>query len=264
VNNLTRHLRSVLVLATFAVVAPAMAQSTSAVEPSAAPNAPAAITQAAFPQSTPAPAPAVIPPVAPAAAPAAQTPAPVADASVMNSEIRRPQAVEGGAKPSSSSSDALYGFARVAGSLGLVLAAIIGLKVFAGRMLGIKSAGPKSNRGVRVLSRTTIGAKQQLMLLQVGRRLVLVADSGGQMNSVCEITDPDEVAELAAQALGEAPNMPGFNRVLRGRASEFIDDEFEGDEISDPTESRGELEGSRELAGLSDRIKALGKQFSPS
>lgn len=143
----------------------------------------------------------------------APTTAPAADSSVI---VRHAEAAQAAATSSSSSSEpsATSLVTNVGGGgsmlrVGMALAGVVGLililKYGAGTMLGVKAAGPRANKGVRVLSRTTMGPRQQLVLLQVGRKLVLVADSGGTVSTVTEIVDPDEVAELAGQAIGAGP-----------------------------------------------------------
>jgi flagellar biogenesis protein FliO len=145
---------------------------------------------------------------------------------------------------------------RVIGSLAIVLVVIVGLKYLATHVLGMKAAGPGSNRGVRVLSRTVMAPKQQLVLLQVGRKLVLVADCGGRVSTLTEITDPDEVAELAAQASGQALRVERFTSALTRRASEF--DEYE------EQQSGYELTAEPEpgLAELSDRVRTISRRFA--
>src|SRR4029077_6101766 len=56
---------------------------------------------------------------------------------------------------------------------------------------------------VQVLSRSPLTPRQQVVLLKVGRRVLVVADNGSQMNSLCQITDPDEVAGLVGQLRSE-------------------------------------------------------------
>lgn len=194
-----------------------------------------------------------------------------------------------------SSASALYEVGRVVLSLVMVLALIVALKFGASKFLGVRNAVASSNKGVRVLSRTMIQPKQHLLLLQVGRKLVLVADSAGSISTVCEITDPDEVAELSAQAMGKTESGGMFGRLFQRQSSEFQEStllqegetltrfparsRFEDDvDLMDspaepdrpsreqdfyPAASRREAEGeSNELNGLAQRIRALGQQFA--
>jgi flagellar biogenesis protein FliO len=151
---------------------------------------------------------------------------------------------------------------RVVLALGAVIGVILGLKFGAAKIFGIRAMGPGTNKGVRVLSRTMMGPKQQLVLLQVGRRLILVADSAGTVSQVCEISDPDEVAELAAQGTGSAAAAAraSFNRELERRETQYDDEE---DAAAPPLEPAEPAPDSRELAGLTDRIRRLSNQFSP-
>jgi len=87
---------------------------------------------------------------------------------------------------------------RVILSLGLVLGLILVLRWASQKMFG-KQIGGRASRAVQVLSRNPISPKQQLLVVQVGRRLVVVGDSGQQMNALCEITDPEEMAALIGQ-----------------------------------------------------------------
>jgi flagellar biogenesis protein FliO len=92
-----------------------------------------------------------------------------------------------------------FGMARVMMSLGLVIALILGMKFF-----GQKWFLPKSTRSngriVETLSRAIIGPKQQVLLIRVGKRRVLVVgDSGGKLAPLDQITDSDEIAELLGQ-----------------------------------------------------------------
>ena len=53
------------------------------------------------------------------------------------------------------------------------------------------------NDVLEVLGRGTIGAKQPVHLVRLGDRLLLVANNGQSLETLAEITDPDEVTRLA-------------------------------------------------------------------
>lgn len=200
-------------------------------------------------------------------------------------EIRRSRTEGAATQPAGSLNGmvggAVYETLRVVIALGLVLALIVGLKVVAGKVLGIRTGAGGPNRGVRVLSRTVVSPKQQLLLIQAGRRLILVSESAGQLTTLTEFTDPDEVAELSAQALGTAKNVGGgggvagggFGSLLGKRARDY--DDFEDDMIPDSpaavparrTEEDPEdraTTSNPELESLADRIKALNRRLAAS
>ena len=118
-----------------------------------------------------------------------------------------------------------YGFElpRVLMALGLVLGLIFLLRwvmksFFAGGVAGA-AAG---SRAMQVLSRSPLSPRQQLLLVRVGRRLIVVGDSAGQMTALSEITDPDEVAALVGQVRDEKLSAASrtfgglFTRVRKG------------------------------------------------
>lgn len=166
-------------------------------------------------------------------------------------------------------------FARIATALGIVIGLILVMRWLAKRFF-VTPGRNGASRVVQVLSRTPLAPKQQLLMIQVGRRIVVAADSGGQMNSLCEITDPDEVASLVGQMLEErgagSPKSFGslFSKMRRGFDDEPAPEEpaftgrgdreaggAEADEAEDPA-----LSSTRsELRGLMDKVRLLSRQF---
>jgi flagellar biosynthetic protein FliO len=96
------------------------------------------------------------------------------------------------------SDNSLGGYLRTLGALALVVVLIflVGwlLRRFArgGRALG--GRGP-----VEVLSRTAITPRQQLLLVRLGERIVLVGCTPGGFSTLSEITGSDETARLMAE-----------------------------------------------------------------
>ena len=87
---------------------------------------------------------------------------------------------------------------RLVMAMAIVLGLIFLLKGIAGKAFpGLVAA--RNSRAVRVLSRSPLAPKQQLMLVQVGRRVLVIGDSAGTLTSLSSITDPDEVATLIGQ-----------------------------------------------------------------
>ncbi|MFN4242042.1 MAG: FliO/MopB family protein [Tepidisphaerales bacterium] len=170
---------------------------------------------------------------------------------------------------------------RLLAGLGLVVGLILALKYGASKWLGVRGWSAGENRGIRVLSRTLMGPRQQLVLVQVGRKLVLLSDSAGQVTSVTEVTDPDEVAELAAQAMGrsaeaDGPSASGFAQLLglksmalagavsrdgeepepAGLVGRGVRDDGVDDDAS-ATADRAELSAGAHLDELTQRVRGL-------
>ena len=182
------------------------------------------------------------------------------------------------------------GLTRVFSALAIVIALILVLR-WIYRRLSSGIGGHRPSQAVRVLGRNVISPRQQVLVLQVGRRVVVVGDSGQQMNPLCEITDAAEVAELVAQLRVErAEPLARKFSTLFGRADAKYDappppmfrpgalagDESDGgDEGEEPEYPRALPPGAgedanvvaatrEELDGLIDRVRGLSNQFRRS
>lgn len=151
---------------------------------------------------------------------------------------------------------------RVIMALGVVLGLIFGLR-WIGKRYFPNLAGGRAAGVVRVLSRSSITPRQQVLLVQVGKRVLVVADNGTQMNSLANISDSDEVAALLGQlnAKSESPAEP-FDEKL-GAAESTYDAPANRFEETVPDESV-ETPASDEINGLMEKVRALAKQLGRS
>lgn len=158
-------------------------------------------------------------------------------------------------------------YPRVLAALGIVIGLIFVMRWF-GRLFFPAATGRGKSRAVEVLSRSPLSPKQQVMLLRVGQRLLVVGDSGSQMNPLCEITDPDEVAALVGQLRDEKMQIPkrAFG-TLFGRSRQAFEAEEPApnaghNELREPEENDAPVASAREeLSGLRDRVRLLAEQF---
>ena len=106
------------------------------------------------------------------------------------------------------------------GALAIVLAIMAaGYWLIRRWMPGTRSA---ESGVLRVVARTAITPKHSATLIQMGPRFVLVGVSPDRVETLCEITDPDEVAELTARVgSGAFAQTRAFDRVLAGEAAGF-------------------------------------------
>ncbi len=85
---------------------------------------------------------------------------------------------------------------------------------------------------IEVVARTGLSSKQQLVLVKVGRRLVLLGVSAERINPLSEVVDPDEVAALMGTAAGDRPSSmrrafaDSFEREARTYAEPSADDQL--------------------------------------
>jgi flagellar biogenesis protein FliO len=162
-------------------------------------------------------------------------------------------------------------YPRVLAALGIVIALILVLRWF-GKYVFPTAQSRGSNRAVEVLSRSPLSPKQQIMLIRVGRRLVVVGDSGAQMNPLCEISDPDEVAALVGQLRDEktSPTTRAFGAMFgksRGqfdRSAEDLPAEEQPAPLTEADEDQPVTSAREELNGLRDRVRMLAQQFKDS
>src|SRR4030095_4081859 len=113
-------------------------------------------------------------------------------------------------------------FQRVLLALGIVMGAIFVARWGFKEMSPVPAAA-RNSQAIRILSRNVIGPKQQLMLVQIGKRLVLVGNSSDSMNALAQIVDDDEVAALLGQLQSETStsSVSAFPSLFRKAGNEF-------------------------------------------
>jgi flagellar protein FliO/FliZ len=142
---------------------------------------------------------------------------------------------------------------HVAFSLAAVLTLIVILYFISRRILpgGAFAGSSSTSRAVQILARTPLGPKHRILLVQVGRRILVIAESPGQpLSTLCQITDPDEAAALIGQLGGDQ----------RGAMTAFLE------KASNPTPQQSpdssELATTRqELDGLLQQVRTMAQQI---
>lgn len=68
---------------------------------------------------------------------------------------------------------------------------------------------------LRIVGRASLSTKHTIALVQLGRRFVMVGVAGDRVAALCEVSDPDEVAELVARIDTSGKHaVPGFDHLL--------------------------------------------------
>jgi len=107
------------------------------------------------------------------------------------------------------------------GALTIVVVAIAVVFLLARRWL--PGARMTDSTVMRVVARSSISPRQQLTLVRVGRRLVMLGVSAERVDRLCEITDEAEVAELDARTGSASRFRAGpFTEHLRSASQQFI------------------------------------------
>ena len=85
---------------------------------------------------------------------------------------------------------------RVLGALAVVLGLLFGLRAVVRRSKWALASGGRPSGVVEILARYPVARGQQLILLKLARRVLLIHRSGSTMTTLSEVSDPDEVAAL--------------------------------------------------------------------
>ncbi len=164
--------------------------------------------------------------------------------------------------PASPAASTVGDLSHVALALAIVIGIIFGLRWVARRFALVPTVG-RPGRGVKLLSRTILSPKQQVLLIQVGRRVVVVGDGGAAgMRALCEITDPDEVAALVGELKSSDASAAGaksFGSLFRRAAEPFGGDGSDPSSLATPP-VEGE-EAPSDVVGLLDKVRGLRQQF---
>jgi flagellar biogenesis protein FliO len=199
--------------------------------------------------------------------------APPPNRSAVDSEaIRHPADGPAGKSPAPASQG--LELSRVGFALAIVIALILGLRWGGKKLFGSAVVG-HSTRAVQVLARSPISARQSILLVRVGRRVIVVGDNGAQMNPLSEITDPDEIASLVGQLHVERPGYSAgaFGRIFNRATDEMDAVAGEASETNDESVDRSQSgsgnagfdpaihETREELTGLMEKIRSLSQKF---
>lgn len=123
---------------------------------------------------------------------------------------------------------------RVVMALAVVIILILLVRVLGKQFFGVTGVR-RTTRAVQVMSRSPYSPRHEIVTLRIGRRLLVLADGGGQVNTLSEITDPDEVAAFVGQLQDDHTDRaaPTF-RNLFGKHRRKYDDADADPEAADP------------------------------
>ena len=113
-----------------------------------------------------------------------------------------------------------------------------------------------ASRAISVIGRTTISAKQSVVLLHVGRRVVLLSVSPDSMRLITDFTDPQDVAILLGKSAVEPiTESKKFDAKLAHELGKYEDVGDQSDAVADRT--KGQLQT---LIGRLRQLQNVGNQ----
>lgn len=207
----------------------------------------------------------------------ADTSAGAADASLENKAIRRGHA-EAPADTATISKPQGLELPRVAAALGIVIALILLLR-WGGQKLSRQPRAARATGAIRLLGSAPLStSRQQIVLVKVGGRVLVLGDSGTQMQTLCQITEANEVAAIVGQISDERVERSGLSfgslfrraeRQIAGEQSQEIGTDSLGEEMPDPSDAEtaavleraSVVETRDDISGLMDRIRSVSDHF---
>ena len=108
---------------------------------------------------------------------------------------------------------------QVGGSLAGVIILLVGVRAVLRRYTGLSSTR-RPDGVIQIHARYPVARGQQIMLLQVGDRIIVAHHGGGRLETLAEISDPTEVAKLRGRLQGESASDREFAHELSRIQSE--------------------------------------------
>ncbi len=144
-----------------------------------------------------------------------------AGASPASRTIRRSSAERGRTTPIAPQGSRLPWYRTGFGALAIVLVLVGGAAWAFRRWMPTSRLGDSDI--LRVVGRTSLTPKHTVALVHVGRRFVMVGVCGDRLETLSEVSDPDEVADLLARVAQPVTKRSGdgFDRLLVSEADRY-------------------------------------------
>jgi len=162
--------------------------------------------------------------------------------------------------PLGSDSDGSAWMLKTVTSLGVVIGLILIMRMVINKLSGRPAIGSRSGI-VEVLSRTSISPRNQVLLLRLGQRIIVVSEGPAGVRTLADLDDPDEVSQLLATVSASRPGSitQSFNQLLNRAGSEMDNPRsFAQDHGTDEDEHAVDRTRN-ELSGLLSKIKSMNK-----
>ena len=142
---------------------------------------------------------------------------------------------------------------RLVLALGIVIGLILSLRKLFGRFVQQPGQSPGV---VKLISRTAIAPRQQIVLIQIGKRVVALSDSAGAVTRICEITDADEIAGLLGRDAEPVTSFSSELTAAESRIASFESTPPSGEQIDRPV-GQSLARADHDLKSLIERVKGI-------
>lgn len=142
------------------------------------------------------------------------------------------------------------------GALGLVIGLILAARVVLRRWAG-PGAAVGGSPVVEVLARTSVGARQSVLLLRLGKRILIVGQSSAGLSPLASVDDPDEVADILTALTRSKPQSisQGFSSLMQRLNRDYDKHDLTAEEGVDGAEVHTDIARER-VAGLLAKMRS--------
>lgn len=141
-------------------------------------------------------------------------------------------------------------------ALGVTIGLMLVLRALVLRSTG-RSTSKVNASVVEVLSRTTLAPRNQVMLLRVGQRVLVVSESTNGVQLLADIHEPEEVAALLTTVNAGRPGSQSknFDQVFRSLSEQYQDEQQVAQDDGDEAEQAFDRTRDR-VSGLLAKLRA--------
>ena len=170
---------------------------------------------------------------------------------------RVPRDVESSTRPAAPTLPDVPWYRTGIGALSIVLA-VIAAAVWCVRRW-MPTFGGTDCAVLNVVGRAGLSPKHSVALVSLGRRFVLVGLSGDRMTRICEVSDPQEVADLTLRLSqsGSGDTAKAFESLLTGEVNEYANDPKPATRGVSRAKDRQGNAGREPLSALLKRLRSL-------
>jgi flagellar biogenesis protein FliO len=162
------------------------------------------------------------------------------------------------AEPLGSFSDTGSWILNTVTALGVVIALIFAMRMGMNKLSGRPVMGGRSGV-VEILSRTSLSPRNQVMLLRLGQRIIVVSEGPAGVRTLANLDDPDEVAGLLTTITASKPGSitQSFNQLLNRADTEMDNPQGFAKEHGGDDDEHLMDKTRNELSNLLSRIRTM-------
>ena len=143
-------------------------------------------------------------------------------------------------------------------ALGVVIGLILVLRAIFTKAMGNRAVVTRSS-AVEVLGRVAVAPRHHVLIVRLGGRILVLGESAGGLNTLANLDDAEEVAELLQAVTSSSPGSSGhgFSQLLKRFNGQYTEQNRAEEEGADEHEFQVDRTRDR-VNSLMGRLRALG------